>query len=83
MTTMTHTVAGHASLHAQEEASFLARLTADVATAWRRKRLRDKLARMSDAELMDIGIAEEELHLVHAGATFTPKAWSARGARLA
>ena len=43
---------------------------------------RARLAAMSDRELLDIGIAEDELHRVHALESFTPRAWARRGVRL-
>jgi uncharacterized protein YjiS (DUF1127 family) len=83
MATMTHAVAGHTAANAHDGTSFVTRMIADFTAAWRRKRLRETLARMSDTELLDIGIAEEELQRVHAGEAFTPKAWAARDARRA
>ena len=43
------------------------------------RRLRDQLAEMDDAMLRDIGIADDELHLIRARDRFTPRAWANRG----
>jgi uncharacterized protein YjiS (DUF1127 family) len=42
------------------------------------RRLREQLASMDDAMLLDIGIAEDEIYLVRQGARFTPRAWADR-----
>lgn len=44
------------------------------------RRLRDQLADMDDAMLRDIGIADDELHMIRARDSFTPRAWANRGA---
>lgn len=41
------------------------------------RRLRDQLADMDDAMLRDIGIADDELHMIRARDRFTPRAWAA------
>jgi uncharacterized protein YjiS (DUF1127 family) len=45
------------------------------------RRLRDQLAEMDDAMLRDIGIADDEIHMIRARDSFTPRAWNARGQR--
>jgi len=40
------------------------------------RRLRDQLAEMDDALLKDIGIADDELHMIRARRQFTPRAWA-------
>lgn len=44
------------------------------------RRLRDQLADMDSAMLKDIGIADDEIHLIRARSHFTPRAWTDRGA---
>jgi uncharacterized protein YjiS (DUF1127 family) len=39
------------------------------------RRLRKELADMDDSLLRDIGVAEDEVHLIRAGHVFTPRAW--------
>ncbi len=39
------------------------------------RRLRDQLADMDNAMLMDIGIADDEIHMIRARQNFTPRAW--------
>ena len=43
------------------------------------RRLRDQLAEMDSAMLKDIGIADDEIHLIRARSHFTPRAWADRG----
>lgn len=43
------------------------------------RRLRDQLADMDSAMLRDIGIADDEIHLIRARSQFTPRAWADRG----
>jgi uncharacterized protein YjiS (DUF1127 family) len=43
------------------------------------RRLRDQLAEMDDAMLRDIGIADDEIHMIRARDRFTPRAWNSRG----
>ena len=40
------------------------------------RRLVAKLAELSDASLLDIGVAEEEIYLVRNLEPFTPRAWT-------
>lgn len=42
------------------------------------RRLRDQLAEMSTEMLLDIGIREEEVHLVRNRVAFTPREWADR-----
>lgn len=42
------------------------------------RRLRDQLAEMSTEMLLDIGIREEEVHLVRHRVAFTPREWADR-----
>ena len=55
----------------------------DAVTTMRRRasdrRLRDQLAEMDDAMLRDIGIADDEIHMIRARGSFTPRAWTSRG----
>jgi uncharacterized protein YjiS (DUF1127 family) len=55
----------------------------DVVAIMRRnaadRRLRDQLAEMDDAMLRDIGIADDEIHLIRGRDSFTPRAWVSRG----
>lgn len=55
--------------------SFVAAVRHDAAD----RRLRDQLADMDDAMLRDIGIADDELHLIRVRDSFTPRAWANRG----
>jgi uncharacterized protein YjiS (DUF1127 family) len=43
------------------------------------RRMRDQLADLDDALLKDIGIADDELHMIRARRHFTPRAWLASG----
>lgn len=65
-----------------EKRSVLARI-AGLFETFRRdaadRRLREQLADMDDAMLRDIGIADDELHMIRARDRFTPRAWGARG----
>jgi uncharacterized protein YjiS (DUF1127 family) len=45
------------------------------------RQLRKELADMDDSLLRDIGVAEDEIHLIRAGHVFTPRAWGRVGAR--
>lgn len=40
------------------------------------RRLVAKLAELSDASLLDIGVAEEEIYLIRNLEPFTPRAWT-------
>ena len=69
-----------------EKRSFLrtvaARVSATIETVRRDasdRRLRDQLADMDSAMLKDIGIADDEIHLIRARSHFTPRAWADRG----
>ncbi len=69
-----------------EKRSFLsaavARVTAAIESVRRDasdRRLRDQLAEMDSAMLKDIGIADDEIHLIRARSHFTPRAWADRG----
>ena len=42
------------------------------------RRLREQLAEMDDAMLRDIGIADDEMHMIRARDRFTPRAWAGR-----
>jgi hypothetical protein len=42
--------------------------------------LRSELAAMDDNLLRDIGVADEEIHMIRAGQVFTPRAWVAKSA---
>jgi uncharacterized protein YjiS (DUF1127 family) len=57
----------------------------DVVSTLRRnasdRRLRDQLAEMDDAMLRDIGIADDEIHMIRARDSFTPRAWTGRSPR--
>ena len=55
-------------------ASLLARWSKAAAD----RRLRDQLAEMSPQMLLDIGIREEEIHLVRGRVAFTPREWADR-----
>ncbi len=74
----------HDSVAAPAKRSF-ARVCVDVvanlAAAARQhainRRLRDQLAEMDDALLKDIGIADDELHMIRARRQFTPRRWAA------
>lgn len=50
-------------------------LVAVIKRANAERRLREQLATMDDALLIDIGIAPEEIHLIRRQAHFTPRAW--------
>jgi uncharacterized protein YjiS (DUF1127 family) len=77
----------HAANEAQTEKRSFVRATTDrifdaVATMRRNasdRRLRDQLADMDDAMLRDIGIADDEFHMIRARDSFTPRAWVSRG----
>lgn len=56
----------------------LAAVLARWSKAAAERRLRDQLAEMSDQMLLDIGIREEEFHLVRNRIDFTPHAWADR-----
>ncbi len=63
-------------------ASFIDRLTQTVSavvTAYQDhradKRLRETLANLRDATLLDIGIAEDEIERVRSKENFTPRSW--------
>lgn len=43
--------------------------------------LREQLAAMDDTMLRDIGIADDELHMIRARNRFTPRAWASKGSR--
>jgi uncharacterized protein YjiS (DUF1127 family) len=45
------------------------------------RRLRPRLAELSDTLLLDIGIAEDEIYRIRAYERFTPRAWHDRGRR--
>jgi uncharacterized protein YjiS (DUF1127 family) len=59
--------------------TWLVSLTERVRREASDRRLRDQLAEMDDAMLRDIGIADDELHLIRARDRFTPRAWANRG----
>ncbi len=50
-------------------------LVRKVRRAAAERRLRDTLADMDDALLMDIGIAQDEIYRIRARERFTPRAW--------
>ncbi len=43
------------------------------------RRLRDQLADMDASMLKDIGIADDEIHMIRARHRFTPRSWANRG----
>lgn len=43
---------------------------------WADRRMRDALADLSDAQLLDIGIAEDEISRIRAFEVFTPRSWA-------
>lgn len=51
-------------------------LLANARRAASDRRMRDQLADMDDAMLKDIGIADDELHMIRARYRFTPRAWA-------
>ena len=57
----------------------LANLVTSARRSASNRRLRDQLADMDDAMLKDIGIADDELHMIRARRQFTPRAWAASG----
>lgn len=50
-------------------------LIRSVRRAVAERRLRDTLADMDDALLMDIGVARDEIYRIRARERFTPRAW--------
>lgn len=79
MRTMTAPVAAQQGTRAENSIQNL--LTGWFA-AWRsaqaQRDLRDRLADMSDAMLLDIGVGEDEIYLVRQRMVFTPRAWLER-----
>lgn len=53
-----------------------ANLVAAARRASGNRRMREQLAEMDDAILKDIGIADDELHMIRARRHFTPRAWA-------
>jgi uncharacterized protein YjiS (DUF1127 family) len=82
MSTLTETFLGHAPGEARSASSWFERVAAQVGRSWRRARLRERLSHMSANELLDIGIAEDELDRIYRRDVFTPRAWAAQGVRL-
>lgn len=83
-TTLTGAAGPHATVMDSSGAlSTVGRLVQEFTVSWRRARLREQLARMTARELMDIGIAEEELERIYALEVFTPRRWAAEGVNLA
>lgn len=77
--------AGLATAHGYDSTSTTGGLLAPVAGIFARwskaaaeRRLRDQLAEMSTQMLLDIGIREEEIHLVRNRVAFTPREWADR-----
>lgn len=77
--------AGLATAHDYDSKSASGGLLAPIAGALARwskaaaeRRLRDQLAEMSTEMLLDIGIREEEVHLVRNRVAFTPREWADR-----
>ena len=77
--------AGLATAHEYDSKATAGGLFAPIAgmfARWSRasaeRRLRDQLAEMSDQMLLDIGIREEEVHLVRHRIAFTPREWADR-----
>ena len=69
------------SVEMSEKRSFSSRVAAMI-ESFRRdaadRRLREQLADMDDAMLRDIGIADDEMHMIRARNRFTPRAWASR-----
>jgi uncharacterized protein YjiS (DUF1127 family) len=77
-----------ASAGSTKKVSFLraaaAQLGAVVAGARKgaaQRQLRKELADMDDSLLRDIGVAEDEVHLIRAGHVFTTRAWARAAVR--
>ena len=83
MSTSSHSTAlsAHAPAQASPGQNLLARLhdfVARIRAAAAERRLRYKLADLSDSILRDIGIADDEIPRVRALEQFTPRAWADR-----
>jgi uncharacterized protein YjiS (DUF1127 family) len=66
-----------ASLVSTARAAF-STMVASARKAAGERHLRSELAAMDDNLLRDIGVADEEIHLIRAGQVFTPRAWAAK-----
>jgi uncharacterized protein YjiS (DUF1127 family) len=63
---------------AKSATGWLGRLAGRFAKARARRRLHAELSGMSDAMLLDIGVAEDEIYTIRQGSAITPRAWLAR-----
>ena len=58
--------------------SRIAKLIQMIRAEAAKRRLRDQLADMDNAMLKDIGIADDEIHMIRTRQNFTPRAWAGR-----
>jgi uncharacterized protein YjiS (DUF1127 family) len=59
----------------------MGRIVTAIRNGAQNRRLRDQLADMDHAMLKDIGIADDEIHMIRSRANFTPRAWVEQNAR--
>jgi uncharacterized protein YjiS (DUF1127 family) len=79
--TVDHTEAGHADRQTSSGTSFggrIVKLIQFLRAEAAKRRLRDQLAEMDNAMLMDIGMADDEIHMIRSRQNFTPRAWANR-----
>ncbi len=79
--TVDHAVADHTDqkrLSGRTFASRIAKLIQMIRAGAAKRRLRDQLADMDHAMLKDIGIADDEIHMIRNRQNFTPRAWAGR-----
>ncbi len=73
-------IAARLPAEARQEPSSLAQRAAAIAAPirayWAERRMRQRLADLSDTLLRDIGIAEDEIPRIRARERFTPRAWT-------
>ncbi len=71
--------AGERNSLIRKGATWLGALLQTIRTEAQNRRLRDQLADMDTSMLRDIGIADDEIHMIRARSKFTPRGWADRG----
>ena len=71
--------AGQKNSLIRKSASWVGAFLQTVRTEAQNRRLRDQLADMDTSMLRDIGIADDEIHMIRARNKFTPRGWADRG----